>query len=95
MRFKEIRELIFCDIKLVIHDKVVENFYNYDDYYDEYEVIGIRADVKPVQVKDALCHTFNARVIISLKETLSTSENLGQIWHETTNLHNVSVCKEK
>ena len=95
MRFKEIRELIFCEIKLVIHDKVVENFNNYYDYYDDYEVIGIRADIIPIQSKDVFCHTFKARVVVSLKETISVDEQIGQVWHETPNLTNISVCKEE
>ena len=49
MIFKAIRYLIYSPLILIIEDKRIENVDTHDpdiDIYDNYEVIGIRADIK-------------------------------------------------
>lgn len=89
MKLKELVPLVYSPILLVIDDK---EFYPMSrDYipetYNNYEVIGVRA-------LNAGSTRFEDAVVISIKEPLYASENLGNIWHESKDLRNTSICKE-
>ena len=97
MRFKLIRYLIFSPLELIIGDMHVENVDTHDpdiDIYNNYEVIGIRAGVDIYSRKHFDSEDYEEKVIISLKEPLSTNETLGNPYHEPKTKRTSLECKE-
>ena len=99
MRFKEIRNLIFSPVELIIDDKHIENIVisDFTNIYDDYEVIGIRADYDEYIRKHQDCDYIESRIVISLKETLTTTRELGNPYHNKDKYKvydNVSICKD-
>lgn len=78
MVFKEIRDLIFSPVDLIIDDKHIENIVisDFTDLYNDYEVIGIRSDYDKYVIKHQDYDYIESKVVISLKETLSKNEGL-------------------
>ena len=95
MKFKLIRNLIFSPLEIIIDDKHIENVNTQDpdiDIYNNYEVIGIRADVEHIfydTFEDA-----EGKVVVSLKEPLSANEPLGNPYHEPKIKGTSLECKE-
>jgi len=90
MKFKSIRNLIYSPVLLVIGESTIYpmTITNISPYYDEFEVIGIRA-------LNAGATNWEDAVVISLKEPAYITETLGKkYWEETKDLRNTSICEE-
>lgn len=60
MTFKELRQLIFCQCKVIVADKIYENIYTHTStQFDEYIVEGIRA-------RDKIINGYNAGAYIEV-----------------------------
>lgn len=99
MTFKSIRHLIYSPLELIIGDMHVENVDTHAselDIYDDYEVIGIRAGVDIYTNKHFEYDNYEPKVVISLKESLTTIEGLGNPYHNEDKYKrydNISICK--
>lgn len=99
MVFKEIRNLIFSPVELIIDGEHAGNVVlnDFTELYDDYEVIGIRADYDEYVIKHQDYDYIESRVVISLKETLTTTRELGNPYHNKDKYKtydNVNICKD-
>ena len=101
MIFKDSRPLIYSRLELIVDGRHIEQVETNDpaiDIYDYYEVIGIRAGIdyySSFDLDGALNHYDEAKVIISLKETLSkTSDIYLDIEKHPKNASYSQACKK-
>ena len=91
MKFREVKDLIYSPLLLVIGDKKLYpiSVERVPELYDRFEVIGIRS------LNDASTNYEDA-IVVSLKEPLYATESRGdRVWHDTKDLRNTSICKNK
>lgn len=89
MKFKDIRNLIFADLILVVNGKEIFDveLSELDSRYDNYEVIGIRSD----------CYDHISYIILSLRDKYVIDDDyidLGPIKENTFGTTYIS-CNEK